>query len=391
MPKLSLYPTPKKRYYGGRWRIVWRYNKKQYNVPTDHVDEKRTASIDTELRQFSACLASDEPTFPEKYLRCECLYCGQVWSTHGRVRERPVQHDNSELYKRFKRHAKLEYSRGWYTAMVGHLDALQVIAGDLGSVTPAIAREFLAGILDNENKPANRNRGQSACSTFYNWLVQGEYVSQNPFAGIKQLREAHGEKDIVYCTKDERERIIAMARDSEWPDWLAVPIAFYAGIRKGEIARVKWSDVLFDEGRIIVPITKTKERRVLPLPNALRKMLEEVPENRRHGYVVAMPPEFDRVFRLENLHRKIKKLNKGFGRFKDGAKNKTESERDKKAIPDERIAWNAWRHTFGSLLAQAGVSLDKISSWMGNTPDACRRHYAQFVPRGVHDEDIEKL
>jgi len=60
-------------------------------------------------------------------------------------------------------------------------------------------------------------------------------------------------------------------------------------------------------------------------------------------------------------------------------------------VPRERIRWNAFRHTFGSLLAQDRVSLDKISAWMGNSPEICRRHYAQFVPRDRHDEDIERL
>ena len=46
---------------------------------------------------------------------------------------------------------------------------------------------------------------------------------------------------------------------------------------------------------------------------------------------------------------------------------------------------------FGSLLAQDGVSIDKISAWMGNTPEVCRRHYAQFVPRDRRDEDIDRL
>ncbi len=56
-----------------------------------------------------------------------------------------------------------------------------------------------------------------------------------------------------------------------------------------------------------------------------------------------------------------------------------------------RIGWNPFRHTFGSLLAQAGVSIDKISAWMGNTPEVCRRHYAQFIPRDRRDSEIDKL
>ena len=57
----------------------------------------------------------------------------------------------------------------------------------------------------------------------------------------------------------------------------------------------------------------------------------------------------------------------------------------------EHIGWTPFRHTFASMLAQAGVPLDKINAWMGNSPQVCRRHYAQFVPRGAHDEGIDKL
>ncbi|MCC8179416.1 MAG: tyrosine-type recombinase/integrase [Planctomycetes bacterium] len=198
--------------------------------------------------------------------------------------------------------------------------------------------------------------------------------------------------EIVYCTRQERERIIAMAKATEWPDWMAVPIAFYSGMRKEEIARMEWKDIQFAEGLISVPISKTLEPRLLPMSAQLRELLESVQEADRHGHVVNMPAGADRLFRLENLHRKIRKLNQGIGRWKkDKSKNKTDAEKEQKPIPDERIGWNAWRHTFGSLLSQSGVSLDKISSWMGNTPDVCRRHYAQFVPRDRHDEDIDKL
>lgn len=45
----------------------------------------------------------------------------------------------------------------------------------------------------------------------------------------------------------------------------------------------------------------------------------------------------------------------------------------------------------GHYVAQDGVSLHKISAWMGNSRETCRRHCAQFVPRDRHDEDIERL
>jgi len=45
------------------------------------------------------------------------------------------------------------------------------------------------------------------------------------------------------------------------------------------------------------------------------------------------------------------------------------------------LAWSCldFRHTFGSHLAQRGVSLYKIGHLMGNSPEICRTHYASLA------------
>ena len=45
-----------------------------------------------------------------------------------------------------------------------------------------------------------------------------------------------------------------------------------------------------------------------------------------------------------------------------------------------------YRHTFGSHLAQRGVSLYKISQLLGNSPEICRRHYASLVADTLESE-----
>jgi len=109
----------------------------------------------------------------------------------------------------------------------------------------------------------------------------------------------------------------------------------------------------------------------VPLAPALLERLEAVPSAKRKGPVASR----GRYARWEDAARVVIKC------LREACPE----------IPRERVGWNAFRHTFGSLLAQEGVSLDKISAWMGNSPEVCRRHYAQFVPRDRHDEDIERL
>lgn len=52
---------------------------------------------------------------------------------------------------------------------------------------------------------------------------------------------------------------------------------------------------------------------------------------------------------------------------------------------DALLAWSSldYRHTFGSQLAQRGVSLFNFATLMGNSPEICRRQYAALIPEAM--------
>lgn len=60
----------------------------------------------------------------------------------------------------------------------------------------------------------------------------------------------------------------------------------------------------------------------------------------------------------------------------------------RQANRDAGLQWASldYRHTFGSQLAQRGVSLYKIATLMGNSPEICRRHYAALCPEAMAAE-----
>lgn len=389
MPKKPKYPKPTKRFLYGAWVILWRYSPfpgeyRQYTVSTGLGSEKKDEpAADIILHRFAVALAEEWPEFPPEY--------ADTSGVRRYMADRFATPTLGDWLKDYEPVITQEVKPSWSKPSLAILKRLAEFAGGLDKVTPDLAQRFLVELRKNQGSIAWRNRVLSMCSRFFKWAVATKRMRESPFAGIKILKEPR-EGEIVFCTRDERDRIIAMAKATGWPDWIAVPVAFYTGMRKEEVALMRWEHVLFAEGRVVVPVTKTKERRVFPLSAQLRELLEATSEEKRLGYVVPMDAGLDRVFRLENLHRKIRKLNSGVGRWKkDRTQNKPDAEKEREPIPEERIGWNAFRHTFGSLLAQAGVGLDKISSWMGNTPEVCRRHYAHFVPRDRHDEDIDKL
>ena len=139
---------------------------------------------------------------------------------------------------------------------------------------------------------------------------------------------------------------------------------------------MQWSDIRWEQDRIVIPVTKTKMSRTIDMSSKLRGMLMLVPEKERVGFVVpdvkGAPSRRDRMQTLIRFLRKV-------------------AVAESSPVPPERIGWNAWRHTFATLLVQEGESLDVVSTLMGNTPGVCRRHYAQFMPRDKRLSAIDKL
>lgn len=404
MPRLSKYPVPKKRFHGGRWRIYWKWNTTQYSIATGHVDPKKVSLANNDLRLISAALAMDDPIFPEQYMDSPAV-TSYLDDRFGR--SAPIIASTGDWLTAYTADINAACSERWASISLSYLRKLDKVVGGIEKATSDQISDCLADIAGRKSK-GTRNRTHNAFARFFNWAVTTKRIRVNPLIGIKRVPEQRT-SDIVYCTPDEREEIIVLARETGWKEWLAIPVAFFTGMRREEIANLRWEEIRLQEGTVLVAKTKTNTSRTLPLSSRLEEFLLEVPEPKRKGYVVLIQEDFDRPARLNTLMRKIRKLKKErtlrnwglkpvpaskSGKYKEykeeyAAHMKQKAEDLGKQL--DRIGWNAFRHTFGSLLAQAGVSLDKISAWMGNTPEVCRRHYAQFIPRDRRDGEIDKL
>lgn len=356
MPKKRQSPKPALRFQFGSWYIVWNYDRKQYSLSLA-IPEKDRLFAERWRIDFELALAADHPAFPKQFAGAPAVrkYCAARYGLSGAVSPSP-----SGWIDDYAAELSAELSSEWARNSLSYIRRLENACGSLDKISPGAASKYLADMA-SVRSPGTRNRALAACSRFYKWLVRTGRAGQNPFAGIAQMREER-RIEIVHCTADQRAQTIEAARSCGWPDWIAVPIALYTGMRRGEIERLRWDDIR--EHVIVVNKTKTGRGRLIPISSSLAPYLAD----RGTGYVVQCP-EVDRAHRLETLSRHLRRL-----------------------LPDDvPCGWNIWRHTFGSLLAQNGVSLDKICSWMGNTPDVARRHYAQFVPRDGKDADIDKM
>ena len=108
---------------------------------------------------------------------------------------------------------------------------------------------------------------------------------------------------------------------------------------------------------------KTSINRAIPINSDLRAYLHKYqPRISGHGWLFPSPD--GRRWDCDNFSHDLREINRTAG-----------------------LKWACldFRHTFGSQLAMANVSLHKISKLMGNSPEICRRHYAALVPEDMTD------
>lgn len=111
---------------------------------------------------------------------------------------------------------------------------------------------------------------------------------------------------------------------------------------------------------------KTGRNRAVPISTALRAHLSGYrPPKSDHGWFFPSPDGMR--WDQDNMAADLRKANQVAG-----------------------LRWGCldYRHTFGSQLAQRGISLFKIATMMGNSPDICQRHYAALVPAEMRG-DVE--
>ena len=135
------------------------------------------------------------------------------------------------------------------------------LVGDLklDKFNVAAAQKYKSDIAALGLSPVTSSTYLKLLSTMINYAVRMEYIPKNPIrqiGGFKTPEFDTPEKKVRYYTADEFLRYIAVAREraedsgelTEWGYYIFFMIAFYTGMRKGEIHALQWSDI---EGNVI--------------------------------------------------------------------------------------------------------------------------------------------
>lgn len=239
--------------------------------------------------------------------------------------------------------------------------------------------DFITGMVDAKGlEPTTANRYREVLHTLFSWAISEGRVKmpndKNPVTAFKKFR-VHAPQ-IRYLNLEQIEEQLE-AMEAHRLVQTVVAMYIYAGIRREEASWLTFDDVDLHAGtngmiRIRAKTIdgnmwqpKTKKNRVIPISRSLLPYLMRYKPAETDQDWYFPSPRSHNQWDPDNLSRAIRVANKPSG-----------------------LKWTCldYRHTFGSQLAQKGVSLYKISALMGNSPEICRRHYAALVPEAMVDE-----
>jgi integrase len=239
----------------------------------------------------------------------------------------------------------------------------------LQNLTPTKVEALKANLIRTGLSRASINVALNHLSAIFATAVKWRLLSKNPLSNVSKMKT---EKALPrFVTGPQINRLLDAARGHSRDLYLVFLLGIYAGLRKNEIGHARWE--WFDFERKTITLSphegfhiKDSDCRTIPLHHRIIEAL--LPERQDEGYIFF--PE--------------RTSYKGFYRYEF----KKNFALICKQADLEWVTPHVLRHTFASQLAIAGVSLYKISQWLGHSKFSTTQIYAHLQ---ASDEEINLI
>ena len=226
----------------------------------------------------------------------------------------------------------------------------------LDQITPAVLDEYAVFCKSQLKKPsaAGLNRKIQAIKTSMRQAEFWELLPPQNWRKVSKFKQSKGR--VEYHTPKEIKEILGIFN----PAWrLVVLLGCRAGLRRGEIANLKWADVDFKNNQLYIAPNKTEKHRFIPIADDLRKVLEKAKQGRK---------------------KEIYVINVGDTSHRDDPNYLSAYYRKATADLPFNCFLHKLRHTFASHLVQAGIDLYRVKNLMGHTSITMTEIYAHLAP-----------
>ncbi|MFZ5899032.1 MAG: tyrosine-type recombinase/integrase [Bacillota bacterium] len=235
------------------------------------------------------------------------------------------------------------------------------IAPELANLTTPVLRRYFIWVQDERRLSAASLRRKIHCfRSFFRYLVEQEYIPQDPMRKIRPPKEP--DRIPIYLKEEELKRLLAapghLGRPYHLRDRLILHLLAYCGLRRSELLRLDWDDVDLGAGTLRVQ-GKGKRERLIPLIPELQRLLWE--------YLQTRLPLENRALILGREGNRMNKdaLTRLFKRYVRMA-----------GLDPAVITPHKLRHSFATLLLEKGADVFTIQELLGHADLASTRIYA---------------
>lgn len=200
----------------------------------------------------------------------------------------------------------------------------------------------------------------------FDWGIEQKLISDNPYKKLKKFKNNYNSNQPNPFTVKERDLIIKTFEDKHPELANFVKFLFFTGCRPSEAIGLKWINVNLEEKYLMIcevfvngyweASTKTNSDRKIPINSQVYSILENIEHKpSKYGTVFVSP--------------------KGLPLSLHNFTNKVWTPLIKELSIKPRGCYHC-RHTFITLCLDAGVPIQQVASWAGNSPDIILRYYA---------------
>lgn len=222
-----------------------------------------------------------------------------------------------------------------------------------------------------------------------NWAVKYDYIPQNPLRKVGNFKDANAVEDapeqLHYYTPDQFSAFARAALDDavdsgDWRYYVFFAIAYYTGMRKGEINALRWSDVDLD--RALIHVRRSVAQKLKG------DDVETPPKNKSSYRDLQIPRPLLSVLADQRVRQQLSagfsddlRVAGGMSTLRDSSIERHNTLYASRAgIPHIRI--HDFRHSHASLLANEGINIQEIARRLGHSnPEITWKVYAHLYPR----------
>ena len=260
----------------------------------------------------------------------------------------------------------------------------------IDKITIPMIQKWKQTLSDQELSITTRKNIYGEFRALVNYAVKMEYIAKNPVIVAGNFKAPlEPKKEMLYYTADEFKKYIETVKKYaveaensgsvfEWNYYVFFNIAFFTGLRKGEIYALTWNDISdnylsvtksvvqkLKGGDRITPPKNKSSIRTIQIPIPLKNVLEEHYKRCKNidGFTDDMficgGPRPIRDTSLEKINKKIA---------------------DMAGVKQIRI--HDFRHSHASLLANEGINIQEIARRLGHSKISITwETYSHLYPR----------